>query len=144
MSYLKDEPKDKLNFGQSDDFKFDGGKNPLSLISSVGLWLLGKVYQYGAKKYSPNGWFMSAIENPEKASWRRIADATKRHLELAMMGENLDDESGLPHFAQAAWGCLTLATFWFLEMGNDDRVKLDASAIAELKAFQAKEPPELK
>ncbi len=76
---------------------------------------LGKLYAFGAAKYEPDNW-------KRGYSWRLSSDALLRHLTLALGGEWLDSESGLPHVVHVAWHCATLHTFERENLGTDDRV----------------------
>lgn len=96
--------------------KFDKGKNRYDLIPADALDDLVKVYTYGTIKYDDNNW-----RNGMK--WGRVFGAIMRHLWKFWRGEDLDDESGLPHLAHAAWGCMTLLNFSKTKKEFDDRVK---------------------
>jgi len=82
--------------------KLDAGKAPVSLIlhgMPRALLAVASVADYGARKYSPNGW----AQVPDGA--RRYTDAMFRHA-LAEGIEKIDEESGLQHAAQVAWNAL--------------------------------------
>ena len=94
--------------------KFDSGKERFDLIPARPLFYLAKVYTFGAKKYEDRNW--------EKGmKWGKIFGAIQRHLWKFWMGEDLDDETGLPHLAHAAWGCLTLLEYYHTHSQLDDR-----------------------
>ena len=83
--------------------KLDSGKNRLGLVLHGfprALEAVGQIGTYGAEKYSPNGW----MEVPDGIN--RYSDAMYRHLLREAQGEALDQESGLPHAAHAAWNAL--------------------------------------
>jgi hypothetical protein len=84
--------------------KYDSGKVRFSLVPTKPLTWLARVYTMGAAKYEDNGW-----RNGLK--WSRIYDALQRHLTAFWGGQDMDDESGLPHLAHAAWGCFTLLEY---------------------------------
>lgn len=65
-----------------------------------------KGLQYGARKYN---------ENPDRPNFQRLKDpkrrlgnAALRHLFAALNGEEIDDESGIPHLSLAAINMLFL------------------------------------
>jgi len=96
--------------------KFDGEKERFDLIPAQPLIELAKIYTYGAKKYEDNNW-------RKGVAWGRIFGALMRHLWAFWRGEDLDQESGLPHLAHAAWGCFTLLEYMNTQKTLDDRVK---------------------
>jgi len=55
--------------------------------------------------------------------WSLSFDACQRHLMLFWSGEDLDEESGLPHLAHAAWHCLAMLAFMREHPDYDDRFK---------------------
>lgn len=81
--------------------KYDAGKLRLDLIHPEVLEALGKVYTYGATKYGDRNWENGLDED-------RLIAASRRHQLAYAKGEQLDQESGLPHLAQAAWCLLTI------------------------------------
>lgn len=70
---------------------------PLSLIKEV-----VKIFDFGARKYSPNTW--QNLEN----GYNRYKAAMFRHIEAYESGQTLDQESNLPHLAHAAWNALAM------------------------------------
>ena len=94
--------------------KDDTNKARFDLIPPRPLYQLAEVYTAGAKKYADRNW--------EKGmKWGRIFGAIMRHLWSFWMGENNDRESGQPHLAHAAWGCLTLLEYTNTHPEMDDR-----------------------
>ncbi len=75
---------------------------------------LGKLYEFGATKYSRDNWRRGY-------SWSLSYNALLRHLVATLNGEWLDPESGLPHIVHVAWHCATLHTFMAEGLGTDDR-----------------------
>jgi hypothetical protein len=75
--------------------KYDEDKNRLGLIPVESLLELGKVYTYGAKKYSDESW--KNVEPFEE----RYYDALLRHLFAWRGGERMDKESRLTHLSHA-------------------------------------------
>jgi len=85
--------------------KHDTGKLRWSLLPLGTIAQVLKVLEFGAAKYSPNGW--TTVDNPRD----RYYDAAMRHLDAWHRGEVNDEESGLPHLAHAA--CCILFLLWF-------------------------------
>lgn len=74
------------------------------LIASPFLWQLAEVCGFGAKKYDDDNW-------RKGYDWGLSFAALQRHLHQFWQGEEIDQESGLPHLAHAAWHCMVLLTF---------------------------------
>ncbi|WP_204332940.1 dATP/dGTP diphosphohydrolase domain-containing protein, partial [Klebsiella pneumoniae] len=71
---------------------------------------------YGAIKYSANNWRRGG-------SWTSGYESLQRHLDAWREGEDIDDESGLPHLAQIAFGVMLLIEFYDKGIGTDDRFR---------------------
>ena len=106
--------------------KFDKGKVRFDLIPPDGLWDLASIFTHGADLYGERNWEQSM-------DWGRIYAAVQRHLAKAWAGEDLDPESGLPHFAHACWGCMVLDTYFRRGFGRDDRSTLAQKVWKDLK-----------
>lgn len=98
--------------------KLDTGKPRFDLVPGESLIEVVMVYTMGAEKYEAHNWRKGML-------WSRVFAAIMRHLWAFWMGEDLDKESGLPHLAHAAWGCLTLISYLKTVNGEDDRVKVE-------------------
>ena len=75
--------------------KFDGGKGRWTLMMqgcASALAGVVNVLGFGAKKYAAHSW--KQVENGEE----RYRDALYRHLHAIERGEEIDPESGLPHW----------------------------------------------
>lgn len=89
--------------------KLDAGKNRLALVEdgfAKALWAVGEVGTFGANKYSDSGW----MQVPGGIG--RYKDALRRHLNKVAQGEDVDQDSGLPHLAHAAWNALAVLELW--------------------------------
>lgn len=76
--------------------KLDDQKDRWDLLPIETVVDIVRVLMYGCKKYGPWNW-MHVLE-PR----RRYYAATMRHLAAYASGEEIDEESGLPHLAHAA------------------------------------------
>lgn len=74
-----------------------------------------RVFEFGAKKYSIGNW--------EKGmSWRAVYESLQRHLAAWQKGEELDDDSGLPHIDHAMCNLIMLTQYRKTYTEGDDRV----------------------
>lgn len=100
--------------------KLDIGKERFDLIPVEPLRQLAQLYTVGAVKYEDNNW-------RKGLAWSRIFSAIMRHLWKFWKGEDVDEETGVPHVINAAWGCLTLAQYMVDRRKFDDRYKEKAT-----------------
>ena len=98
----------------SQGWRSNDGKMRPTLISPVVLWLLGKVLQFGARKYAAHNWVKGL-------SWEETADSFQRHYLRWMMGEEMDEESQLPHLAHMMCNVMFLLHMQATGSGRDDR-----------------------
>ncbi|MET3559775.1 hypothetical protein ABID39_000452 [Bartonella japonica] len=96
--------------------KNDDGKPRVELIPPSQLMEIGRVLEFGAKKYGANNW-------RNGMHWSRLQGAALRHLLAWSEGENTDSESGLSHLAHAACCILFLMECEAKQIGHDDRPK---------------------
>ena len=89
-------------------FKKDFGKPQWYLLPFKAVAKIVKVLTFGAVKYGPENW--RKVPDAE----RRYFSALLRHLAAWHGGEELDEETKLPHLAHA--GCCLL---FLLELAND-------------------------
>lgn len=94
--------------------KDDAGKSRVDLIPTDVLLGVGKVFAFGAEKYSEREW---------EAGMRHgsIFAAALRHAYAHQTGEDLDRESGLPHVDHAIASLMMLSALIKRDMGTDDR-----------------------
>lgn len=77
---------------------------------------LARLYGKGAIKYEPR--------NYERGyEWSKSYAAMQRHLNLWWSGQDIDEETGVPHVINAAWHCFALALFMETHPEFDDRPK---------------------
>jgi hypothetical protein len=97
---------------------FDQGKIPLqNILFYKGLDDIARVGAYGAQKYGQ--WNCLG-----GAEYMRYLGSVVRHTTKVIRGEWLDDESGLPHLAHAAYNCLIILEWFYTKRGTDDRPKI--------------------
>lgn len=94
--------------------KFDQGKAPITLIPAIAIAGMAQVFGFGAKKYGRHNF-------REGIAYSRLLDAAHRHLLAYQEGEDMDPESGFPHWAHALC-CLSMLAFMTTKEGKwDDR-----------------------
>lgn len=104
--------------------KFDTGKTRYDLVTPIGLRAVADIYTMGAAKYADHNW-------RKGIAWSRVFAAVMRHLWAFWCGEDNDPESGLPHVAHAAWGCLALTDYMSTRREFDDRYNKENDPIAK-------------
>lgn len=90
-----------------------------STLDAVALLKLAEVAGFGAKKYAAHNYLKGY-------DWGLSLDALHRHLWAFQAGQDLDEESGLPHMAHAAWHALALVSFMERGLGTDNRFHQDS------------------
>jgi hypothetical protein len=86
----------------------------MSLIPPEALLEIAKVFDFGARKYSPNNWRGGL-------AYSRVLSAALRHINSWNSGIDRDDETGLNHLAHAAVNLMFLIAFQETNLGQDDR-----------------------
>lgn len=96
--------------------RYNVGKVPLSYIIQFPNAINGVsvVADFGARKYARNNWKKGLPYTP-------TIDALLRHLTKFINGEDIDEESGLPHVDHVAWNALALSEMTRLHPELDDR-----------------------
>ena len=87
-----------------------------SLLPVIALQAIHKVLKFGADKYSPRNWLRG-----KGMPYSRLYDASERHKEQWVMGEDNDKESGIHHLAHKICSDIFLLTYCLTGMGVDDR-----------------------
>lgn len=94
--------------------KHDADKPRFDLLPPASMTAIAAVYSFGAAKYGDRNW--------EKGmKWGRVYAAMQRHLNAYWAGQDLDEESALPHLAHAAFGLLALLEYAETHPELDDR-----------------------
>lgn len=94
--------------------RFDEGKTRLELLSPMALAGTARVLEYGAKKYGEHNW-------KKGMKWSRCIGSLLRHTFHFMHGQELDEESGLPHVDHIACNAMFLQEYFRTKKDLDDR-----------------------
>jgi hypothetical protein len=98
----------------STGIKHDNGKPPISLIPVEAILGEADVFAFGAAKYGKHN-FRHGMEHT------RLLDAAMRHILAIVKGEDIDVESGKPHWAHARCCLAMYAYYQTNNVGTDDR-----------------------
>lgn len=94
--------------------RYNGGKPDFSLIPLVTLEDEARVWEYGSRKYAAYNW-------AKGMPWSVPLACALRHLSAWQRGEDLDEESGLPHLAHVACNIRMLTLYSKTYPEGDDR-----------------------
>lgn len=96
--------------------RYNEGKVDFTYVLSAPKSLegLAKVYEFGAKKYARDNW-------KKGLTYLTLVASLMRHLLKFLGGENLDDESKLPHVSHVLWNAQILAEMYYSRPDMDDR-----------------------
>lgn len=106
----------ELKLPQPKVLKYDGGKPKLDLLDWQALDGLAKVLSFGAQKYEPNLWRDGIVNS-------RLVASLLRHISAIQRGEDIDDESGLPHIDHLGCCWMFLSNNYKNRPDLDDRYK---------------------
>lgn len=84
--------------------RFDNGKPQVHLVAPSLMLAVATVATFGAKKYGPRNWEAGMPMS-------RIYSPMMRHLLKWWSGEDLDEESGLPHSYHIAWNAQAIVEY---------------------------------
>lgn len=87
----------------------------MSLVADV---LEARVHGFGVMKYPDEA---GAPNWSRGMPWSWFYDALRRHIAAFWSGEDVNEESGLPHLAHARWMISNLIEYSHYGMGTDDR-----------------------
>ena len=93
MPKNKKEEKKKTKMGGG--MRYNSGKAELHQVPSSLKYAVAKCLMYGEQKYEKSNW-------RQGMSWMTVSDCLDRHMTSWMDGEEVDEESGLPHLYHAA------------------------------------------
>lgn len=94
--------------------KLDAGKTRWDLLPLRAMEEIVKVYTFRAGKYGDNNWQNLPY------GYNRCKVAMFCHLAASERGEQLDNESGLPHLAHMAWNAIALLHFYMEDLNKKD------------------------
>lgn len=83
-------------------------------LDPVAQIVVARVAGFGANKYAAFN-YLNGYE------WSLSFNAMMRHALLFWAGEDIDEESGLPHMGHASWMAQSLISFQLRGLGTDDR-----------------------
>lgn len=106
-------PKDNMDLAAG-GVKFDAGKVRMDLVPPEFVFAVAAVLTYGAIKYEDWNWAKGMRKG-------RLVAAALRHLISYLSGEELDDESGLPHTWHAATCIAMLIGVTLRGVAEEDR-----------------------
>jgi hypothetical protein len=86
------------------------------LIPVEALAVVARLYGKGAEKYAEHNW-------RKGYEWSKSYAALNRHLNAFWGGEDIDEETGMPHLACVVFHALTLLTFMEEQPEFDNRFK---------------------
>lgn len=96
--------------------RLNTGKPKLSFIPLWTLFGEAKVWEHGAQKYEAHNW-------RKGQPWTQCYDSLMRHLNEWLSGNDIDEESGLPHLDHAACNLRMLLTYRKTHPELDNRFK---------------------
>jgi len=94
----------------------DTGKPRMDLLDPIALEGIAAVLAMGARKYAEHNW-------RKGMSWGQCLASLLRHTFKFMNGEDLDEESGLPHVDHIACNAMFLCRYFRSNKALDDRYK---------------------
>ena len=96
--------------------KFDSGKRRVDLVPTEAINALADILTAGAAKYGTHNW-------RHGMDWSRVYGAAQRHMLAFWGGDDIDDESGMPHLWHALTNIAFLVSYQAMSVGRDDRWK---------------------
>lgn len=96
--------------------RYDDNKPRVDLLDPIALEGTAAVLAFGAKKYADHNW-------QKGMKWSKVYGSLLRHIFKFMKGEDLDQESGLPHVDHIMCNAMFLANYYRQHTDKDDRFK---------------------
>lgn len=127
------EPGDNMDL-EKGGVKFDAGKIRMDLVPQDALMMIAAVFTYGAIKYDEWNWVKGMRVG-------RIMAALDRHKAAFLLGEELDDESGLPHLAHMGCCVMMLLSSMLRDRHEEDRHKALDGLAEVLELFRNMKNP---
>jgi hypothetical protein len=101
---------------KAEGIKFDQNKRRVDLVPTEAINALADVLTAGAVKYGEHNW-------RHGMDWSRVYGAAQRHMLAFWGGDDIDEESGMPHLWHALTNMAFLVSYQALSVGRDDRWK---------------------
>lgn len=102
--------------GGKEGVKFDSGKRRVDLVPTEAINALADILTAGAAKYGEHNW-------RHGMDWSRVYGAAQRHMLAFWGGDDIDEESGMPHLWHALTNIAFLVSYQAMSVGRDDRWK---------------------
>lgn len=96
--------------------RFNSGKPQWTMVDFDALEPMVRVLDYGARKYSPHNW-------KKGLPYTQVVDSLMRHIIAFVGGEDIDQESGLPHVGHISCNAMFLSHMAMFRPDMDDRLK---------------------
>lgn len=96
--------------------KFDQNKRRVDLVPTEAINALADILTAGAVKYGRDNW-------RKGMDWSRVYGAAQRHMLAFWGGDDIDEESGMPHLWHALTNIAFLVSYQAMSVGRDDRWK---------------------
>lgn len=123
LSEIADEMRaeiEKLKTKRAEGVKFDAGKHRVDLVPTEAINALADILTAGAAKYGEHNW-------RHGMDWSRVYGAAQRHLLAFWGGDDIDEESGMPHLWHALTNISFLVSYQAMSVGRDDRWKQEGA-----------------
>lgn len=95
---------------------YSAGKPRMDLLPPLPLEGVAAVLAHGAKKYADWNWLKGT-------AWSEYIGSAMRHINKFRAGEDIDNESGLPHIDHAICCLMFLSHYQKTGTGTDNRFK---------------------
>lgn len=96
--------------------RFDEGKVHMDLLNPIAMFATARVLTKGLEKYPGSQWTKGML-------WSKVIASTMRHWFKFMAGEDIDEETGLPHIDCVASNVMFLQYYYRKHKNLDDRMK---------------------
>ncbi len=96
--------------------RYDQNKPHMDLLSPIAMFGTAQVLTKGLEKYPGSQW-------KKGMAWSKVIASLLRHLFKFMAGEELDEESKLPHIDHVAANVMFLQEYYRKHKELDDRIK---------------------
>ena len=107
---------ERLGLAKTEGVKFDSGKRRVDLVPTEAINALADILTEGSVKYGEHNW-------RHGMDWSRVYGAAQRHMLAFWGGDDIDEESGMPHLWHALTNMAFLVSYQAMRVGRDDRWK---------------------